>query len=193
MKELSLNILDIVENSVRAGADAIKIIINESVASDTYQIIISDNGKGIPGELLDHVTDPFYTTRTTRKIGLGLPLLKYHAELTGGSLKISNNEPKGTIVTADFSFSHIDRQPLGDISGTLMILGAMNDKIDFRYLHNTDKGSYSFSTAEAREVLEVESLNSGSLIADLSSMIYENLIEIGASGVEMCKSYNGFK
>ena len=183
MKTLSLNILDIVQNSVRAKADEITIEIAESELSDQYNITITDNGKGIPGEILETVTDPFVTTRTKRRMGLGLPLLKYHAEVTGGKLVIASESGKGTRVCAVFSNSHLDRQPLGDISGVLKILIAGNPEIRFKYCHSTDKGEYSFNTGEAKEFLEVDTLNNAGLLEEIEEMINENLKDINASGV----------
>ena len=189
MKELSLNILDIVQNSIRAQADDISVEINESVISDLYQITIKDNGSGISEDILEKVTDPFVTTRTKRRMGLGLPLLKYHAELAGGKLDIETATGKGTVIRAHFENSNIDRQPLGDIAGVLKILIASNPKIDFSYSHSTDKGDYSFSTVETRKYLEVESLNERNLLNQIGSMINENLREIESSGIDF-KEHN---
>jgi hypothetical protein len=181
MKTLSLNILDIVQNSVRAKADEIMIEIKESVRGDIYSIIIADNGSGIPEDIIDKVTDPFVTSRTKRKMGLGLPLLKYHAELAGGKLEIESEIAKGTKVTALFSFSHIDRQPLGDIVGVLKILMAANPGINFIYRHATDKGEFRFSSEETRKYLEADTLYNNSLMDDIGCMIGENLQEIEVS------------
>lgn len=189
MKELSLNILDIVQNSIRAKADEISIEVIELPSSDQYRIIIIDNGTGIPGELLETVTDPFITTRTKRRMGLGLPLLKYHAELTGGQLVIKPGRCKGTVVKATFSCKHIDRQPIGDIAGVIVMLIASNEHISFIYYHLTEKGEYSFSTEEVKEYLEVETLNDRILLHDLRSVINENLKEIAASGIDFKESY----
>ncbi len=185
MKALSLNILDIVQNSLRAKADEISIEIAESATSDQYLITVSDNGTGIPGEILKTVTDPFVTTRTKRRMGLGLPLLKYHAEITGGHLEIASESGKGTKVCAALSYSHLDRQPLGDISGVLKILIAANPAICFNYTHSTDKGEYSFNTSETKKYLEVDTLNNMGLLEEIKEMIDENLREINASGVQL--------
>jgi hypothetical protein len=183
MKTLSLNILDIVQNSIRAKANEISIKIEEFISNDIYKITITDNGSGIPEEILNNVTNPFVTTRTKRRLGMGLSLLKYHAEITGGGLEIESKIGKGTEVRANFSCSHIDRQPLGDIAGVLKILIAANQGINFIYLHKTDKGLYSFNTRETIEYLEVESLNDMALLEDIRVMINENLKEIDASGI----------
>jgi signal transduction histidine kinase len=182
MKALSLNILDIVQNSIRANASEISIDIKESIPEDLYRITIIDNGTGISEEILENVTDPFVTTRTKRKMGLGLPLLKYHAELTGGSLEIKSEKGKGTVVTATFSNSHVDRQPLGDIIGVFVILIAANPDIDFIYRHITERGEYRFSSKETKEFLEVDTLYENVLLEDIGCMIGENLKEIEVSG-----------
>ena len=184
MKTLSLNILDIVQNSIRAEAGTITIGIEESAATDLYTIKVTDNGKGIPAGIVDSVTDPFVTTRTRRRMGLGLALLKFHACMAEGDLKITSTEGEGTEVTATFRYGHIDRQPLGDIAGVMMILVGGNPGREFIYSHTTDRGSYIFSTREIREVLECEILSGASLLNDLREMIDSNLKEIQASGLQ---------
>jgi len=188
MKTLSLNILDIVQNSIRASADMISVEIDESEANELYLITITDNGAGISEDILENVTDPFVTTRTKRRMGLGLPLLKYHAEITGGSLEIASEKAKGTTVRAYFINSHIDRQPLGDISGVLVMMIASNPGIHFSYSHSTDKGEYRFDTSETKAFLEVETLNDMALLEDIKGMINENLKNINASGVQFEKA-----
>jgi hypothetical protein len=160
-------------------------MITESEVTDIYRIIITDNGTGIPKAMLENVTNPFVTTRTKRKMGLGLSLLKYHAELTGGGLEINSEEGKGTEVKATFSFKHIDRQPLGDIVGVIIMLIAANDPINFIYTHKTEKGEYRFSSKETMEFLEIESLSDRILLKELRYIIDENLKEIEASGIDL--------
>lgn len=184
MKTLALNILDIVQNSIRAEATEISIEIEESKTDDLFVMTIGDNGNGIPKNILENITNPFVTTRTTRKIGLGLSLLKYHADLTGGSLKIDSVEGKGTKITASFSFSHIDRQPLGDIAGVVVLLLTCDPETDIRYKHRTNAGEYFFSSKETKEYLEIETLNDNSLLQEIKGMINENLKEIGVSESE---------
>jgi hypothetical protein len=182
MTELSLNILDIVQNSLRAGASEVTIEIVESSPADLFTITVRDNGCGIPEKILDTVTDPFTTTRTTRRTGLGLPLLRHHAMLTGGDVRISSSDMKGTEVRAHFGNSHIDRQPLGDIAGVMIILISANPGIDFLYSHQTGSGKYVFSTAEIRRLLETDRIDDYSLLQDLKMMIQENINAIGVSG-----------
>lgn len=183
MLTLALNILDIAQNSIRAKASEIDIEVLESVEKDILEIIVSDNGTGMPEELLSRVTDPFVTTRTTRKIGLGLPLLKYQANLAGGDLSIDSEEGKGTTVTVSLSLRHIDRQPMGDIAGVMTILMAANPEISFLYGHKTDTGEYRFSSKETLEYLEINTFNDSRLLSDIKEMIIENLKDIGASDI----------
>lgn len=122
MPEISLNILDVAENSTRAGASLVEITVDADTVSDRLTIVIKDNGCGMTREQVSQVTDPFFTSRTTRKVGLGVPFFKYAAESTGGSFSIESRLGEGTEVTAVFVLSHIDRMPLGDITSTIHTL-----------------------------------------------------------------------
>ena len=133
MPEIALNILDIAENSVRADASLIGITVSVQPEEDTLTVSIKDDGCGMTTEQAEKVQDPFFTTRTTRKVGLGVPFFKQAAESAGGSFQIGSEEGKGTEVTAVFRLSHIDRMPLGDISSVIHTLIVFNEQIDFRY------------------------------------------------------------
>ncbi len=182
MKDFAMHIMDIAQNSVSAGATEIELRIEESVANDRLMMIIRDNGKGIPADMIGNVTDPFVTSRTTRKVGLGLPLLKQHADSTGGGLTIESGSGKGTKVTATFGLSHFDRQPFGDIAGTVVLLAAANPEIRFIYEHITPMGTYRFDTAEVNKMLEGMSISEAPVVRFLKEMISENLKEIKISG-----------
>lgn len=164
MKELSLNILDITENSVKAGARHIGIAIAES--GSRLELTITDDGCGMTPEIVAQVTNPFYTTRTTRPVGMGISLLKLAAEQTGGGLTVESvsevlsPDKHGTTLRAEFDSSHIDFEPLGDIISTLITLIQGSPDIDFNYLHTTDKGNVELDTAKLREVLGDVSLAS---------------------------------
>jgi len=134
MRELSLHILDILQNSVEAGATRVELTIDEDLAADRLTITIGDNGRGIPSEKLPNLFDPFYTTRSTRHVGLGLPLLKAAAERCNGDVTLASEVGVGATLTATFQHSHLDRAPLGDLTGTLLtfILGGA---CDLRYVH----------------------------------------------------------
>ena len=160
MKELSLNVLDIAMNSVKAKANLISIHINEDDELLTLEII--DNGCGMTADFLRGVIDPFCTTRTTRKVGLGIPLLKLAAEQTGGTVQIVSRheseypEHHGTHVTATFYKRHIDFTPMGDIIATVTTLIQGSPDIDFMFLHKSSTFEVSLDTREVREVLGPE-------------------------------------
>lgn len=159
MKELSLNVLDIVQNSVKAQAKRVTIQISEQSAQDLTRIEILDDGCGMDEEFLKRVTDPFTTTRTTRKMGMGIPLLKLAAEMAGGALHIESKPGVGTRLEATFQRSHIDMPPIGDMAATLGILLQGNPEIDFVYSREHNENSFEFNTMEARDMLGDVSLN----------------------------------
>jgi len=154
MKDLSLHILDLVQNSLRAGARLVEISITEEKEKDLMQVEIKDNGKGIPPAVLAKVLDPFYTSRTTRRVGLGLPLFQIAARRTGGNLYIAPVPGGGTRVAATFGLQHWDRPPLGDIAETLLALIAGNPEVDFIYRHRRNGREYRLDTREIKSVLE---------------------------------------
>ena len=157
MKELSLNILDIAQNSVKARAENILIKIDET--EETLTLTIADDGCGMDAETVERVMDPFYTTRTTRRVGLGIPLLKLAAEQTGGGIKIKsvceNADPvnHGTEVTAEFYKNHLDFTPLGDTVSTVAALIQGAPDIEWKFIHNMTGGSVELDTRELRGVL----------------------------------------
>jgi hypothetical protein len=178
MKELSLHILDIAQNSISANAKTLYIIIEENTVSDALTISIVDDGVGMSEQVLTRVTDPYFTSRTTRKVGLGLPLLKQHAELTNGNFLISSQPGKGTMVTATFGYSHFDRQPLGDIGGVIMILVGANPDLHITYRHRVDEKEYFFDTEEVKQILEEMPINDPVIIRQLKEMIRENIKDL---------------
>lgn len=154
MKELSLNILDIAQNSIKAEAKNILISIDEDSVTDRLTLTIKDDGCGMDAATVEKVTDPFYTSRTTRSVGLGLPFLKMQAEMTGGGFEISSQVGVGTVVKAVFVPSSVDFTPLGDISSTWLILVQGSPDIDFEFIHTiTGKDEKRFSTLEVRQAL----------------------------------------
>ena len=150
MEDLSLHILDIVENSIRARASKINIKVVEDTRRDLLTIEIKDDGKGIDEETMKKVLDPFFTTKATRKVGLGLALLKQSARESGGDVEIISKVGTGTRVKAIFNYSHIDRKPLGDIAATLVTLIAGNPGVDFIFEHMNDGSKYRIDTEEMR-------------------------------------------
>ncbi len=152
MKELSLHILDIAQNSLKAGASRVGIDISETPL--TLKITVSDDGCGMSPELLARVTDPFTTTRTTRKVGLGIPLFKLAAEQTGGSLEIDSEPGRGTTLRAVFTNRHIDLPPLGDIPSTIVSLVQGSPGVDFVYRHSSGDMEFELDTSEVRARLD---------------------------------------
>ncbi len=174
MKELSLNVLDITENSVKAGATLTEISIIET--ADTLTMIIKDDGCGMTEEILRTVENPFYTTRTTRKVGLGIPLLKMAAEMTGGSVKIVSSTDinnHGTTVTAVFYKNHLDFTPLGDIKETVVTLIQGHPDTDFLFVHQTLSGEVKLDTRELRVVLEGVPLDTYEVIVWIKEYLNE--------------------
>ena len=174
MEELSLHILDIVQNSISANASLIEVEITEDKESDTLSITVTDNGKGMPEDMVKSVTDPFTTGRTTRRVGLGIPLLKLAAEMTGGNLSIHSEVGKGTKISATFGLSHIDRQPLGDIASTMHQLIIMNENTDFLYSHKVDENSFELDTRQIKELLGGVSLATHEVMVWLLEYLKEN-------------------
>lgn len=154
MLELSLHILDLLRNSVEAGASQIWLRIDENVQADQMTVEVEDDGRGMSRDQMERALDPFYTTRTTRRVGLGLPLLAAAARQCEGDLKIDGVEGKGTRVTASFQLSHWDRAPLGDIIGTLLAIICTGSTVNLNYHHQVDDKIFDFSTAEIRAELE---------------------------------------
>jgi len=180
MKDLALHILDIVQNSIVAGATLIELIVDENLPGNLIGITNKDNGKGIESGMLAQVTDPYVTSRITRKVGLSLPLFRQSAEQTGGLLKISSETGKGTEVTALFKAEHIDLPPWGDLSGVIILLITANPQLDFQYYHRSKNGEYIFDTREIKEELGDIKLDEPEVRKFLKEMLMENLEDINA-------------
>jgi len=148
MEDLSLHILDIAENSITASAKRIEIRIDEDQAKDLLTIEIKDDGKGMDEQTLKKVLDPFFTTRTTRRVGLGLPLLAQAARESDGKIELDSRPGGGTTIRAYFRYSHLDRKPMGDIDETLRTLVVGHPEIDFLYEHKKNNSIYRFDTRE---------------------------------------------
>ncbi len=179
MKELSLHILDVAQNSVTAKSQNIKIEIQEDTKDDTFLVVIEDDGKGMSEEVLKKVTDPYFTSRTTRHVGLGVPLMKQNAEMAGGNFQITSEVGKGTLVKALFKHEHFDRPPLGDMAGVISMMVSSNPDIDWIYIHSKNGKTFVFDTREVKEALEGIPLNEPSVSGYLKEMIIENLKELG--------------
>ena len=174
MRELSLNVLDIAQNSVSAKASLIEIELIENSKTNDLLIGVYDNGKGMTKERVESVRDPFFTTRTTRKVGMGIPLFKFAAEMTGGSLEIESEVGVGTRVRAYFKTDHLDFTPIGDMTSTMISLITMNLHIDFLYRRKLDDREFTVDTRQLKEILGDVPLNEPSIAMWITDYINEN-------------------
>ncbi|MDR1459936.1 MAG: ATP-binding protein [Bacteroidales bacterium] len=181
MKDLSLHIMDILQNSIRAEASRIEVDIVEDTDKDIYRLIFIDNGSGMDENTMQKVVDPFFTTRTVRRVGLGLSLLKQNAERAGGGLSLDSALGRGTTVEATFSHRHIDRPVLGDIAGAIMLTVSAHPHIHFIYKHKKDGKEFVFDTDAIYEILDGVSIQAPGIITSLREYINENLASIGVS------------
>lgn len=173
-----MHILDILQNSLRAGATRIGLELVEESASHSLTFVITDNGKGMSDEIRTNATDPFFTSRTTRRIGMGLPLLKQNAEQTGGHVLIESQEGKGTQVTALFHRDHIDCPALGDLVGTIVMTATGNPGIEFNYHHRKDGLEYDFNSGEIKSALDGVVLTDPAVYPLLCELVRNNLLEM---------------
>lgn len=178
MQELSLNILDIAQNSIKAKASLVTISIIKTTKDKNMEISITDNGCGMTEEQVKSVVDPFYTTRTTRKVGLGVPFFKMSAEMTGGSFKIESKVDFGTKILATYNYDNIDMMPVGDMASTMVSLVSVNSDVDFVYIHKVDDSEFCMDTREIKVILEGLPVNSNEVLTFIKDFINENLSEI---------------
>jgi hypothetical protein len=179
MRDISMHILDIVGNSVRAKASLVEVSLIEKTQEDTLLLNIKDNGCGMDTKTKESALDPFFTSRKTRKVGLGIPLLLQNAQLTGGQLSIDSEIGSGTVLKAVFVRSHIDRPPLGDLAGTISLMVSGNPKVEFIYRHILDDEEYVFNSKEVKQVLDGVAITEPSVVKFIKQMIEENLVDIG--------------
>jgi anti-sigma regulatory factor (Ser/Thr protein kinase) len=157
MRELSLHILDLARNSIEAGATELTIEIAEQPAEDQLRVVVRDNGRGMDEETLRRATDAFYTSRTTRRQGLGLPLFQAMCERSEGAMEIESAPGQGTTVRARVRLSHLDRPPLGDMGGVMQALTCEADRVHLLYRHEVAGASFELDSAELqRELGEVK-------------------------------------
>lgn len=178
MRELSLNILDICKNSTKAEATEVKITLCLNQSADIFSIEIVDNGKGMDSEFLKNITDPFTTTRTTRKVGMGIPLFKMSAEQAEGSFGISSTPCVGTKVIASYKISSLDRMPLGDLASTMQLLTCGDPQINFILKVTNGESDFDFSSKEVSEIVGEENMGEPEVTDYIYQMIKENTDEI---------------
>ncbi len=177
MRDISLHILDIAENSIRANSTLVDISMTVNKASDELVITIGDNGSGMSKEMLESVKSPFITSRTTRKVGLGIPLFTASCEATGGHLDIESEPGVGTKLTAHLGFSHIDRPPLGDIAETIATLTIMNPSIDFAFSANSGE-AFEYDTRQIKATLGDVPVTHPQVMAFIREYLQEGLKQV---------------
>jgi hypothetical protein len=178
VRELALHLLDIAENSVAAQASQIEITIDENTQTDRLVLSVTDNGCGMDAETVARVVDPFYTSRTTRKVGLGIPLLKEAAEACNGSLQIWSAPGKGTRLQVDFQRSHIDRMPLGDVAATLLTLLVGAPQVHWILKYTADAQVFSFDDTEMKQTLDGLPITEPDILAWLRETLQTGIAEI---------------
>ena len=181
MEDISLHILDIAQNSIRAGATKIEIEVVERSAENLLSFVIRDDGCGMTEDQLSRLHDPFFTTRTTRRVGLGIPLLKQTAEQAGGALTVTSAPGEGTAVEARYEYDNVDTPPLGDLAATLWTLIVTNADVDFEYGHARGARRFELSTAALKETLHRRNLGSPGVAQALRKYITENEQRLSAS------------
>ena len=175
MQELSMNVLDVAENSMRAQAKNVTIQVIEDSVADKLSILIEDDGCGMSEEQVAQVTDPFFTTRTTRKVGLGVPLFKMAAEMSGGEFSITSKPGAGTKTCASFGLTNIDRMPLGDMASTMQLLICSHEDVNVMYTHIVDGREFFVSTDQLKEVLDGVSLETPEIRIFVGEYLRENI------------------
>jgi hypothetical protein len=177
MRELALHILDIAENSVSAEAKNIEIRVLEDYPADQLVISVQDDGKGMAPEMVEQVIDPFVTSRTTRKVGLGIPLLKSAAELCNGDLTIISQVGQGTLIRVAFQLNHIDRMPLGDLSDTFLSLLVAHPDINWIFVYG-GQAEFYFDDRPIKEALAGLPLSDPTILAYLRNLIQNGIREV---------------
>jgi hypothetical protein len=177
LRELSLHILDIAENSVQAKANNIEVSVEEDNANDRLRITIKDDGKGMNAERLAQVTDPFFTSRTSRKVGLGIPFLKEAAEACNGFLKMESAEGIGTTLDVEFQRSHIDRMPLGDLESTYLNLLVGYPDVHWIFRYKMDKKEFLLDDLLTKKELVDIPLSDPVVLSYLRKLISNGIIE----------------
>jgi anti-sigma regulatory factor (Ser/Thr protein kinase) len=184
LTEISLNVIDIARNSVRAGASLVEISVKIDTSAHTLDLRIADDGRGMTEEQLAHVEDPFFTSRKTRSVGLGIPFLKQEAECTGGSFSIDSVAGKGTVVEAVFRQDHIDCMPLGDINGSIYSLVISSDDVDYLYTYEVDGRGFTLDTREIREIMQGISLQTPEVSSFIKSFLDDNKREVDGESTD---------
>jgi len=181
LRELALHLLDIAENSVSAKAGTIQIDVEEDHVADRLRLVVSDNGAGMSLEMVARVTDPFVTSRTTRKVGLGIPLLKAAAEACNGGLNIESTLGVGTCVAVEFQQSHIDRMPLGSLVSTMLTLVVGSPEVHwiFRYIVNGQ--IFTFDDQPLKEAVDGMPLSDPAILGYIRGTLEDGIASLNGN------------
>ncbi|MCD8185069.1 MAG: ATP-binding protein [Rikenellaceae bacterium] len=177
MNDLSLHMMDMIQNSLSAGANRIGLSVEEDTRADRLKITITDNGRGMSADQVARLDDPFFTTRTTRRVGMGIPLFRQSACQSAGELTVESEPGLGTTVTAVFQHSHLDRPPLGDLAGSFILMVSANPETHFILDYRFNENRYRFDTVQVKEALDGLPLHEPAVMTALTEMISENLKE----------------
>jgi hypothetical protein len=189
LKEIALHLLDIAENSVTAGAKTIEITVEEDLANDKLKLSVQDDGRGMDETLLARVGDPFMTSRTTRKVGLGIPLLKAAAEACNGHLSLTSAPGQGTRLEAEFQRSHIDRMPLGDLAGTILTLVVSFPEIHWLFHYRANGVAFTFDDEPIKKELGEIPLAEPDILSFIRELLEKGVGSVQSATLER-KSYD---
>ena len=181
MRELALHLLDIAENSIAAGAKTVRLTVEEDLRADRLRLCVEDDGQGMDERMVAMVTDPFVTTRTTRKVGLGIPLLKAAAEACDGGLSLTSKVGEGTRLECEFRHSHIDRMPLGDLAGTMLTLMVGAPQVHWIYRHRVNEAEFVFDDQAIKAELGEVPLTEPEVLKFVREMLEQGVREVQAS------------
>jgi anti-sigma regulatory factor (Ser/Thr protein kinase) len=185
LREISLHLLDIAENSIAADAKNVEIFVEEDLQNDRLKAVVQDDGRGMDEQLLTRITDPFVTSRTTRKVGLGIPLLKAAAEACNGFLVIASEPGRGTRLEVDFQRSHIDRMPLGDLVGTMLTLEVAYPNVHWVFNYRADGTEFVFDDKPIKRELEGLPLTEPSVLAFIRQLLKEGVESVQKAITEL--------
>ena len=183
MRELSLHILDIAENAISAGASKVHILVEENLGADQLRLRVEDNGKGMSPEMVEAIQDPFVTSRQTRKVGLGIPMLKQAAKACNGNLEIDSQKGSGTTLEAVFQHCHIDRMPLGNLADTFIALEMGSPEVNWVFEYINDDHKFYLDDLQIKDALDGVCINEPSISAIVRGMITDGIAAVNQATV----------
>jgi hypothetical protein len=183
LRELALHLLDIAENSIAAEAKTVRLTVEEDTRTDRLRLCVEDDGQGMDEKMVALVTDPFVTTRTTRKVGLGIPLLKAAAEACNGWLTVTSEVGLGTRLECEFQHSHIDRMPLGDMAGTMLSLIVATPQVHWVYRHRVNEAEFVFDDRPIKDELGDVPLTEPGILSYVRETLQQGVADVQAAWI----------